>query len=167
MISQLTVSGPRTWSPTSVHAVPRTATSVRANIPSATTRFSASILLMSSSLARDLHGLECLLVDVLVVFVRLDRGLAPCGVAALLDDDLDERLDHHGVELGARVRAQLAQRLFRPERHAIGPLAGHGVVRIGHADDLRGQRDLAALEAVRVTGPIEVLVTGEHDRAEP
>src|SRR5207247_6262758 len=62
---------------------------------------------------------------------------------------------------------ELAERVLWPERDAVWPRARHRVVRVGDRDDLRGERDLVASEAVRVAGAVEVLVVREDERSDP
>src|SRR2546425_4820394 len=147
----------------SAQAVPRAAKSESTRTIAMSSVLSVRAIFIPTPLARDLYGLERLLVDVPVtVYGRL----AARGAAAFLDDDLDERFDHDRVELRAGVRAKLAERLLGTERDAIGPLARHRVVGVGYRDDLRGERDLAAFEPRGVAGSIEVLVVREHDRTD-
>src|SRR5256886_2464347 len=133
-----------TGSVSSVHAVPRWSPSLLAQaVPAVAksdaatmnaTRIVFSLRISRFPLARDLYGLERLLVHVLVL-VRLNHRLAARRATALLDADLDERFNDDGVELGSGVRAELAERVLRAERHAVPPVAGHRVVRVGDGHD--------------------------------
>src|SRR2546423_474335 len=164
-------------STSSVHAVPRWPVSLRAQVvPAAAQSDAATIdatrivfnfrIGIPLPLARDLYGLERLLVHVLVL-VRVHRLLGARHTATLLDANLDERLDDDGVELGSCVRAKLAEGVLGPERDAVRSRARHRVVRVCDRDDLRGEWDLAALETVGVARAVEVLVVREDERADP
>src|SRR5437867_247924 len=139
----------------------------RATPPPRTRRGSSSTSAsLSLPLARDLHGLERLLVHVLVL-VWVDRFLTPRRAPALLDAHLDERFDDDRVELSAGIRAELAERVLWSERDAIRSRARHRVVRVGDRDDLGSEGDLAALEPVRVARAVEVLVVRENEGPDP
>ncbi len=75
-----------------------------------------------------------------------------------------EDVDHLRIELGAGVVAQLMKGLGVGQCRAVGPVVDHGVVRIGDRDDARADRDLVALQAVRVAASVEALVVVEHHR---
>ena len=68
-------------------------------------------------------------------------------VTGRTDLDLaDERLDDDRIELGARDATQLGDGLGVAERRPVRARRGHGLVRVGDGDDLRGEGDLVALE---------------------
>ena len=75
-----------------------------------------------------------------------------------------ERVHDFGVELRAGAAPQLAQRLGRGSRRAIGARAGHGVEGVGDVDDAREQGNLVAAQAVRVAAAVGPLVMQLDDR---
>jgi hypothetical protein len=74
-----------------------------------------------------------------------------------------ERRDASRIELGPDPGLELGQDIVQIERRAVGPLAGHGVERIGHGHDAGGQRDLLTPQSVREPAAVEPLVVPPHD----
>src|SRR6266852_1349139 len=72
-----------------------------------------------------------------------------------VDDGLQRR-HHDGVEFRTGVCLDPLQREFQIHRRLVRPVGGHSIERIGHADDPRHQRNLRALQAVRITAPFTV-----------
>src|SRR5207247_4588687 len=79
-----------------------------------------------------------------------------------LDYGLQEGFEH-AVGPPGPVPRELRQRLVRRPRGLIRPGAHERVVDVEHADDLRGEWDFIALEAVGVTGPVVPLVVPADD----
>src|SRR5436309_13486657 len=79
-----------------------------------------------------------------------------------LNDGLQECFEH-AVGPPGPVPRELRQRLVRRPRGLIRPGARERVVDVEHADDLRGEWDFIALEAVGVTGPVVPLVVRADD----
>src|ERR687887_498332 len=69
-----------------------------------------------------------------------------------------ERGDGARAELGAGGAAKLLDRLVRRPRRAIDARRQHRVERVGDVDDARAERDLLALDPVRVAGAVPALV---------
>ena len=72
--------------------------------------------------------------------------------------------DHRGVELRARAAVDLLARRCEAHRLAIGAVRGQRVERVGDREHARRERDLLALEAVRVAGAVPALVVVAHDQ---
>jgi len=73
-------------------------------------------------------------------------GFGPSGNRAQVRDAAAagaERLDHDGVELGARTRAQLLLGLVRCLRGAVGTLGDHRVEGVADGHDPRAQNAAA------------------------
>ena len=68
------------------------------------------------------------------------------------------------IELRAGEAPQHGQRVGRGPPGAVGAGARHRVERVGDVDDAREQRDLVALEAVRIAEPVRLLVVQLDDR---
>src|SRR4029077_14117985 len=73
-------------------------------------------------------------------------------------------LDHVRVELAAGALAEPAHRLAMAETVAIGPIAGHRVIRVADEDDARLERDVLAGDAVGVALAVPALVAVTDDR---
>src|SRR4051794_13250874 len=97
---------------------------------------------------------------------RLELGplVTPRQPVAL--DDGDRRRRHRGVELEARLRPQLADRVLAVAGCAVGTGCGHGAERVGRADDARGDRGLLAREPVGIPAAVPALVAGPPDLAD-
>src|ERR1700730_13928211 len=69
-----------------------------------------------------------------------------------------EGIDHDGVELAARQRFDFAERIIEIHRGLIRTIGGHSVKRVRNTDDARHQRNLWALQAVRIAAAVHVLM---------
>src|SRR5664279_5401012 len=84
------------------------------------------------------------------------------GLAAGAIETADQGLDDITVELGPGVAAQLVDRVTVARRQSIRTVGGHRLKRIGDLDDARLERNLAAGEAVWVTGSVDALMVVSH-----
>ena len=81
-------------------------------------------------------------------------------------EDVEERVDHLGVELAAAAALELRQALRVGERGLVGAAARHGVVGVDHGHGAGQGRDGVAGEAVGVAVAVVALVVvphGEHE----
>ena len=69
-----------------------------------------------------------------------------------------------GVEPGARKPPQLLERFSRRPRAAVGADARDGVVGIGDVHDVRGNRDLVAAQAMRISASVRPFVVQLDNR---
>src|SRR5918997_812747 len=81
-------------------------------------------------------------------------GLAELGAADLGD----ERLHDRGIELSPGAALELAARVLLRHRGAVRALLDHRRVRVCHGQDARLERDVRALELLRVSAAVEALV---------
>ena len=88
-------------------------------------------------------------------------GVAEGDVVA--GEDRDEGLDDDGVELGAGAALELAHRVHRGDRVAVGVARRHDVVGVGDGDDPRQQRDLARRPGGAGSPCRPALVVGQDD----
>src|SRR5436190_9504870 len=72
--------------------------------------------------------------------------------------DLVERLYHLRVELAARALGDRPARVRQRGGGPVGPVCGDRVERVGDREDPRRERDLLALQAVRVALAVPALV---------
>src|SRR4051794_12482100 len=82
---------------------------------------------------------------------------------ALAVERADQDLGHLRVELGAGVLAELANGLAVIHPPAVGAVGHHRVVGVAGEDDAGPDRDLLALQAVRVAAAVEALVLAADD----
>src|SRR6185437_15224581 len=73
---------------------------------------------------------------------------------------LCQGFDDARVELAAGAAAQLFERLADRHRRLVRAAAEHGVVGVADADDAGAERDLVALQPVRVAAAVPALVRG-------
>src|SRR5713101_4402971 len=89
--------------------------------------------------------------------LRRRRGTLQDGVGQLA-----ESLHKDGHQLAVKLRIGAALELGKgvggTARFLIGPVGGDGVVGVSDGDDARAQRNLSAVEGIRVTGAVEELV---------
>src|SRR5437764_9730572 len=103
------------------------------------------------------------------VEVRLLRSVG-CVYLRLLDlsqhvgRDSEERLDQFGVEVPSALALDLRERLLRRPRRLVRTLGAQGVEHVADRADPARERDLVAVEAEGVAGPVPVLVMGQGDR---
>ena len=76
----------------------------------------------------------------------------------LAGEQLLERRDAPGAELGARGLAQLVQRGVEGAGRTVDAGREHRVEGVGDVDDPRAERDVLAREAVGIAGAVEALV---------
>src|SRR5260370_40107996 len=62
------------------------------------------------------------------------------------------------VKLGVGAALELSEGVGGAARFLIGPVGGDSVVGVSDGDDARAQRNLSAVEGIRVTGAVEELV---------
>ena len=62
-----------------------------------------------------------------------------------------ESITHRGAKLGPRIFEDLFQGLFRSKGFPVGTGRCHGIVGIGHGDDLSPKGDLVSLQTVRIS----------------
>ncbi len=78
--------------------------------------------------------------------------------------DLQQQsLDGVGIKFLRRQANNLTQRAADRERFAIRPLAGHGVERVGQADDAHRHGDIFHHQPVRISRAIAAFVMRTHD----
>ena len=82
----------------------------------------------------------------------------------MLGEQVAEQRHELGVELGACVTAELADRQLVAHRPLVGPVVGHRIVRVGDRDDPGAERDVVAAQPERVAVPGVALVMVEDDR---
>src|SRR5262249_35808437 len=71
---------------------------------------------------------------------------------------LDKRFDDARVKVSARPHGQCNERLLGRPRLAVAALFGYRVVGIGYRDDPAADRNLFALQTVRISGAVPSLV---------
>ncbi len=98
--------------------------------------------------------------------VRGARRLARrrVGVDHMLYHHLTERLDDRRVELRPGVLADLCDRLITWTPFAIGPIVHDRAEGIGHREDTDRERNVRALQAVRIPRTIPSLLVVTNDR---
>src|SRR5262245_11400050 len=108
----------------------------------------------SSGRRRDAGGAPRLAFDELIdveLLVLLEEG------RALVAEQADGGVDHHRVELAARVLRELGEDDVERQRFAVRPVARHRLDGVRDQDDPRGQGDLIAAQAVGVAAAAAVV----------
>src|SRR5438876_11194567 len=75
-----------------------------------------------------------------------------------LIDDIQERLDDVGIEVGGGAIADDLQRLVMAERVSVGAIGGEGIVDVSYGEDAGGEWDVLTTEAVGIPGAIPALM---------
>ena len=88
------------------------------------------------------------------------RAVAADGVAPDLQQQSVNRI---GIELLRGQTHDLAQRVAHRKRFAIRALAGHGVKRVGQADDANRHGNIFHHQPVRIARAVAALVVRAHD----
>src|SRR5204862_6892973 len=91
-----------------------------------------------------------------------ERLVVPGDLHQALDRDAREGVRHRRVEVGAPAAGDLLARGVYWQRRAVRPVRRHGVEHVGHRHDARHQRDILALEAVRIPRAVEPLVVAAY-----
>ena len=78
-------------------------------------------------------------------------------------EQLQERVEHHGIEVRAPAFPHEPKGFFQPEVSAVNARARQRVEDVRHREDETLDRDLPALEPLRVAGAVVSLVVGERD----
>src|SRR5260370_39527323 len=81
----------------------------------------------------------------------------------MLYRDGHENLDHFRIEMAAGTGLDFFTRMRHRESPAIGPVANHGVERVGNSKDPCPQWNLLAFQASGITGAVIELLVGKHD----
>ena len=82
-----------------------------------------------------------------------------------LAHDFLEHLEDGGIELSSHVAPHHVERFIVRKRHLERPARNERVVDVGDGKDARGERNLLAGEAVRISRTVPALVVRLHDRA--
>ena len=89
-------------------------------------------------------------------------GLGARAQVGLKLHHLQERLHHLRVEVRPGfVHDQVAGALVRPAG-AVRPVAGKGVVDVGHGEDSSGERDVLRAQAIGIAAPVPFFVVAPH-----
>ena len=98
------------------------------------------------------------------------QGLDPQALVGLDEalplDDGREALHELGIELAAGVGRELRDDAVERPSQPIRPVVDHRVERIDEADDARPDRDLLALQPIRIARPVPAFVVVPDDRRE-
>ena len=77
----------------------------------------------------------------------IERGDGQVWLGRALGVEVAEELDELGIELRARVPAQLVDRLVVGDRPLVRPVMDHRVVRVRDGHDAGAERDLVGTQA--------------------
>src|SRR5579862_4988156 len=84
----------------------------------------------------------------------------------LPDDDVKEHVDQVRVPLGAGAALEAALRFLGRKRRPVRPRREHGVVSVGDGENAGEERNLLALEAVRIAFSVPSLLVVPDQRQE-
>src|SRR5216683_6246212 len=81
-------------------------------------------------------------------------------------DQIQESVDHPWVEVATATGLDLFESLGQAKGRTVNAVGHHGLEGIGDRDDARTQRDVLALEALRVPGAVIFFVVMPDERGD-
>src|SRR5207247_5664995 len=86
------------------------------------------------------------------------------GIGAALIEKTPERPHDPRIELNSLISVELIHRPVMTDRFSVNTIRSHGLVRVGHDDDPRTQRNVLAAAPLRVSTPVVILVMVQDKR---